>query len=125
MAVHGRAQDHAAPAGGDVFHGVDDGLRLIGGAHHRQHDGIGPGVEGAGDVLVVSGWCSHDGRQPGGAHVGHDPLHGLDAETAVLGVENREVATRVLEDVADPRGIELEDEVPGLQLPMGGHDFQR
>ena len=74
---------------------------------------------------VVPRRRTHDGRQLGGAHEGHDPPHGLDAEAAVLGVENREVATGMLEDVADSRGIELEDEVPGLQLPVGGHFLQR
>ena len=74
---------------------------------------------------VVPRRRTHDGRQLGGAHEGHDPPHGLDAEATVLGVEDREVAAGVLENVANPRGIELEDEVPGLQLPMGGHVLQR
>ena len=124
VAVHRRAQDHAAPPGRKVLHGVNDGLRFIGVAHHRQHDGVGAGIEGAGDVPVVPGRRTDDGRQLGRAHECHDPPYGLDAEAAVLGVEDGEVATRMLEDVADSRGIELEDEVPGLQLPLGGHFLQ-
>ena len=34
------------------------------------------------------------------------------------------VAASVLEDVADAGGIELEDEVSGLQPAMGGHLLQ-
>ena len=81
-------------------------------------------IEDACDVPVLTGRGAHDGGQLGGSRVGHDPLHGLDAEAAVLGVEHRVLAARVLQDVADPRSIELEDEGSGLELPVGSHALQ-
>ena len=124
VAVQRGAQDHAAVAARGVLHAPDDPLCLFGRRNHGQHHALGPGVAGAGDVLVVLGGHPHDGRQIGRLEEAEHAFGGLDAEADVLGVQDDELAARALADAAHAGGVELEDEVPRLEGAGSGHGLE-
>src|SRR6185437_15179754 len=92
---------------------------------------LGAHVHRAGDVMVFLRWGSHDHRQIGRLEVADHALHRLETESGMLEIEQHEIATRRLENVADSGRRELHDEMPELwrlrlsQLlqPLRGHPF--
>jgi hypothetical protein len=59
-----------------------------------------------------------------GLEIAQRALDGLVMEARVLGVEQGVVAAGVLQDVADARGRELDDEMAELQVPAPRHRLQ-
>ncbi len=114
IAIVRNLQGDAAASVGRVFHRLDDVAGFIHVANHRQHQPLGAHVHRAGDVMVFLRRGSHDHRQIGRLEIADRALHRLEAESGMLEIEQHEVATRRLENVADPGRRELHDEMPEL-----------
>ena len=78
---------------------------------------LGAHVHRAGDVMVLLGGDAHDHRQLRRLEIAHRALDRLEAEARMLEVEQHEVAAGRLQDVADPRRRELDDEMAELRRP--------
>ena len=124
VAVMGDLEGHAAAAFGRVLDGVEDRLGFLGRTDHRQHDALGAHVAGPRDVMVLPGGAAHDGRQLGRLHVAQHALHRLEAEAAVLHVEQHEIAPGRLHDMADAGRGELDDEMAEFRAAAGGKLLQ-
>ena len=107
-------QGDAAASVRRVFHRFEDVASFIDVADHGQHEALGAHVHRAGDVMIFLRRSSHDHRQIGRLEIADRAFHRLETESGMLQIEQHEVATRRLENVADPGRRELHDEVPEL-----------
>ena len=61
----------------------------------------------------------------GRLEIAHDALDGLEVEAGMLEVEEHEVASGGLQDMADARRGEFDDEMPELRRLRLRHGFER
>ncbi len=76
---------------------------------------VGAGVERARDVMTRLRGYAHDERQICSLHVAHDLSDGVEAETGMFHVEHGEIGAGRLQDLADARRGELEQEGADLR----------
>ena len=125
VAVVGNAERDTAVAQGRILRvGCDAGC-VLHRAHHGRHDPLGTHVQGPGDVVVVAGRHAHDRRQRRRLHVTQELLHRVEAEAGMFHVEEDELGTTGLEDVADTGRGELDHERAELGSPRPRHLLQR
>ena len=119
-----RRKRHAALARGKILHAVNDGLGFRSRADHGDHEPFRPHVAGTRHM-----WYSFDGTRTIGAHIGRleiadGALHRFETEARMLHVEQRELAPRRLQDVADAGRRELHDEMAEFERLVPGHLLQ-
>ena len=114
-------QGHAALTGRMVFHRIDDVPHLVDVADHGKHDALRSHVQGARDVVVFLRRHADDCRKVGRLEIAERALHRLEAEARMFEVEENEVAARGLQDMADARRGELDDEVPEFRRARARH----
>ena len=90
-------------------------------ADHRKNQSLGAGVERAGDALVGATRWTHQRRDRARLEILQSALQRIDAESAVLGVEEDVIASAGCEQVADSGRRELPDQRAGLELPVADH----
>src|SRR5829696_8384449 len=90
--------------------------RAPSGVYLRWETSSGADVGRARDVVVALRGHAHDRRQLRRLAVAYRALHRFEGEAGMLHVDEGEVAARALEDVADPRRRELDEEMTELEL---------
>ncbi len=113
-------EGHAAPAIGGVLHGIEDMARLRRRAHHGQHQAFRAHVHRPSDMVVLLRGRADDDRQIGRFEVTDGALHCFEMKAGMLQIEEDKVAAGGLQDMADARRGELDNEMPQLQAFVAG-----
>ncbi len=108
----------------EIFGVRGDFPRFLGRAHHRQHQALGAHIEGARDMVIIARRHAHDGRQLGRLHVAQHRLEGIEAEAAMLHVQEHIFAARHLHDLADTGRIEFDQKDAELGTARLRHVLQ-
>ena len=118
------AESHSPLSLRRVLGHLDERLHIGQRFRFRDHDAFGASIERPVDVVTLSRRDPHHRGQPGRLHVTQRSFQRVHAEAAVLGIEERKVATGCLQHMADSGGVELDNERPGLQRPGPSHLFE-
>src|SRR5829696_4913086 len=82
-------------------------LGLLPCLQHRHHDAHGSGIEHRGDQVVGEAWDTHEGSDSRAAREGELRLQVVDADAAMLHVEEHKIRAGIGRDAAKARREEL------------------